>query len=233
MKLRYLLMRYGEEIERNKKEYKNEIEDSKQNGIEGFIDKDFKIPNYIYESLSFLLQIKGVELLYFNNPERCNIAHLKGSNSARRKVVIRKSSNISKEIIDEMCLRYEDTYNKNREAYQKKKTSNNIMNIVAAETNISSSSVSFNSPAPVVMISPSDTANNTSNLSSMTYKSSTSSYQKMSDLLLEEKNKNNKLREENDQLLKKQRLDESYIKVDYKHYKTFPIEMDLKIKRCN
>ena len=64
MKLRYLLMRYGEEVERNKKEYENEIEDSKQNGIEGFIDKDFKIPNYIYESLSFLLQIKGVELLY-------------------------------------------------------------------------------------------------------------------------------------------------------------------------
>ena len=100
MKLRYLLMRYGEEVERNKIEYKNEIEDSKKNSIEGFIDKDFKIPNYIYENLPFLLQIKGVELLYFNNPERCNIAHLRGSNSAKRKVVIRKSSNISKEIID-------------------------------------------------------------------------------------------------------------------------------------
>ena len=136
MKLPFLLKRYGEEIERIKKEYKNEIEKSKTKEVEGFIDKEFKIPNYIYDNLPFLLKIKEVELLYFNNPERCNIAHFTGSNSAKRKVVIRKSSNISKAIIDEMYKRYEDTYNKNREAHQKKKTSNNIMNIVAAETNI-------------------------------------------------------------------------------------------------
>ena len=71
MKLPFLLKRYGEEIERIKKEYKNEIEKSKTKEVEGFIDKEFKIPNYIYDNLPFLLKIKEVELLYFNNPERC------------------------------------------------------------------------------------------------------------------------------------------------------------------
>ena len=149
MKLRDLLVGYSNEIKRITQLYGNEFNDNPDKKIQGFMNDSsnvrriisFDIHNDVVENLPYLLQISTkVRDIYFEG--RCKISHIPGKIPGKRTLTICKDSNISKDVINEMCIQFEDSYEKLRT----KKLHN---------------ATSFNSPAPVVLTSSNNTNTST------------------------------------------------------------------------
>ena len=140
MKLRDLLEGYSNEIIKIMKLHRNEFKNYPERKIQGFMNDSsviriisFDIHNDIVENLQYLLGISNkVSDLYFEG--RCKISHIIGRAPGRRTLILSKDSNISIDVINEMCIKYEDSYEKRRT----KKLNN---------------ATSFNSPALVVITS--------------------------------------------------------------------------------
>ena len=121
MKLRDLLVGYGNEIKRITKLYRNKFNGNPDKKIQGFMNDSsnvrriisFDIRNDVVENLQYLLGISTkVRNIYFEG--RCKILHITGKIPGKRTLTICKDSNISKDVINEMCIKYEGSYEKLR-----------------------------------------------------------------------------------------------------------------------
>ena len=116
MKLRDLLEGYSNEIIKIIKLNRNEFKNYPERKIQGFMNDSsviriisFDIHNDVVENLPYLLQISTkVRDIYFEG--RCKISHIPGKIPGKRTLTICKDSNISKDVINEMCIKYEDSY---------------------------------------------------------------------------------------------------------------------------